>query len=228
MSILSKAIGLLIGLLCLTSLSSAAPYEEVDRWLIETYGLDTTVYEIEHLTDRLFDLDDNTALTVIRPLSIKEPIGLFSVLAQLDYPDGNGETMQVRLRIRKFAEVVVAKDKFDRNDPLDPSALSVERMDITTLREQPLRSVEDLAGLRTTRIIRRGTVLTAGMIEAVPDVEAGNEVDIVYQTGLCTITARGKALEPGYKGDLVRVKNAASGKIINAEIIDHGSVSVNP
>ena len=228
MSILSKAIGLLIGLLCLTSLSTAAPYQEVDRWLIDTYQLDTATYEIEHLTDRLFDLDDNTTLTVIRPLSIKEPIGLFSVLAQIDYPDGSGETMQVRLRIRKFAEVVVAKDKFDRNDPIDLSALSVERMDITTVREQPIRSIDELAGLRTTRIVRRGTILTAGMVEAVPDVEAGKDIEIIYQTGLCTITARGTALEPGYKGDLVKVKNAASGKIIHAEIIDNTSVSVNP
>jgi len=228
-STLTKAMGLLIGLLFLSlSATAGTHYEDVNAWLFETYQLDREVYEIEHLTDRLFELDDAAELTIVRPLSQKDPIGLYTVLAQVDHADGRSESMQVRMRIRKFADVVVAKDKFDRHDLLDPTALTVERADITTIREQPVRSINELDGLRTTRIVRRGTILTAGLVESIPDIEPGAEVEIIVQSGLCTITARGKALESGYKGDLVKVKNAASGKIIHAEVIDNVSVAVNP
>lgn len=229
MTVLPKAIGMLFGLLCLASLATAGDASQaVDRWLVTTYQLDTDNVEIEHLTDQVTELDNGAALTVLRPLSQKEPLGLFTLLTQVDYPDGRSEQMQVRVRIRKFAEVVVAADKFDRHATLTGSGFQLERTDITNLQEQPLTSLDAIAGLRTTRIIRKGTVVTSGMLEAIPDVEAGTEVSIVYSAGLCTITARGKALEAGYKGDLVRVKNADSGKIIHAAVIDNASVSVNP
>ena len=229
MTVLPKAIGMLFGLLCLASLATAGDqYKSVDQWLVDTYQLDMDNHEIEHLTDQLFTLDGSAAVTVLRPLSQKEPLGLFTVLAQVAYPDGRTEQMQVRLRIRKFADVVVATDKLDRHTTVDQSAFSVVRTDVTTLREQPVTSLDAMTGLRTTRIIRVGTVVTSGMIEAIPEVEAGTEVSIVFNDGLCTITARGKALEPGYKGDRVRVRNDASGKIIQAEVVDNASVSVNP
>jgi flagella basal body P-ring formation protein FlgA len=220
---------MLFGLLCLAlSANAGDQYKSVDRWLVDTYQLDTENYEIEHLTDQVTDLDNAAVLTVLRPLSQKEPLGLFTLLTQIDYPDGRSEQMQVRVRIRKFSDVVIAADKFDRHAAVKQSAFRISRTDVTNLQEQPLTSLEAIAGLRTTRIIRKGTIVTSGMLESIPDVEAGTEVSIVYTAGLCTITARGKALEPGYKGDLVRVKNADSGKIIHAEVIDNASVSVNP
>lgn len=229
MTVLPKAIGMLFGLVCLASLATAGDqYKSVDQWLVDTYQLDVNDYEFEHLTDQVFHLDSSAKLSVLRALSQKEPLGLFTMLAEVESAEGRTEQMQVRVRIRKFSDVLVAVDKIDRHATVDPSTFAVTRTDVTTLNEQPLTSLEALAGLRTTRLIRKGTIVTSSLVEAIPEIEAGTEVAIVYTHGMCTITARGKALEPGYRGDMVRVRNEASGKIIQAEVVNTTSVSVNP
>ncbi|MDX9858166.1 MAG: flagellar basal body P-ring formation chaperone FlgA [candidate division Zixibacteria bacterium] len=208
--------------------TAAGPKEDVVEWVIDSYQLDPQWYEVEVLEGRLDYIERDYSIAVDKPLTQKEPIGLFSVLATVTYQNGTTETVQVRLRIRKFADVVVADDRMSRFDVLSPERLRVERTDITTLREQPLTSTESVAGLRAARNIRRGDILTTGSVEPIPDIEAGRDVTIVYQDGPCTITAMGKALERGCRGETVRVRNVSSGKVITAEIIDNSSVTVTP
>lgn len=206
----------------------AGPKDDVREWVVDTYQLDPQWYELEVLEGRLDYIERDYSIAVDKALTQKDPIGLFSVLATVQYPDGNTESVQVRLRVRKFADVVISKDRLGRFDLLSADKFTVDRQDITNLREQPLTSVDNVAGMRAARNIRRGDILTTGSIEPIPDIEAGNDVTIVYQEGPCTITALGKALERGYRGETVRVRNTSSGKIITAEIIDNSSVSVTP
>ncbi|MBD3403641.1 flagellar basal body P-ring formation protein FlgA [candidate division GN15 bacterium] len=210
------------------SIAAASPKDDVIDWVIDTYELDPEWYEFEVLTGRLDHVQDDVTVVVDKALTRKDPIGLFSVLTTITDAAGNTEQAQVRLRITRFAEVVCATDRFGRFDLMQADRLTVERRDITRLREQPLLDVNNALGLRAARNIRRGDIVTMRDIEAIPDVEAGNDVTIVFEDGPCTITALGKALETGYRGEIVRVRNSSSGKIITAEISDNNSVTVTP
>ena len=138
------------------------------------------------------------------------------------------ESGQVRMKIRQFADVVVLSDKIRSRKPLSKDKLTIKRMEITSLYEKPLRSIEELSGYRAKRNLTKGTILTTAAIEPTPDIERGREVSIVYVDGLCRITAAGVALQSGMAGEYVKVKNKASGKIIVARVVDETAVAIDP
>jgi flagella basal body P-ring formation protein FlgA len=205
-----------------------APGDLIVRRMMETYDLDSGCYEIEILSNQLEDqVLVDTSLT-IRALSQKEPLGLFTVMAAVAK---NGQELaggQVRMRIHKYADVVVASDRIVRNEELDTSRFIIQRMEVTNLIEQPLTDLAELANYRAKRNLRMGTIVTSSAIEAIPDIERGHETVIVYDDGYCHITAPGVALQSGSVGEYIKVKNKATRKIIIARVIDDGEVAVDP
>ena len=218
----------------LTVVCLAFPVKAMDTeayihdWVTTTYELNperTTIETVHNsLKTRIVNPDDVT----IKPLSSREPRGPFTVMVTIEDENGLIERGQVRLRVNHYAEVLVAKATIDRHGLVSADEFEKQMMDITSLREQPVTSVDQLPGQRATTIIRPGAVLTVACIEPVPDIEVGGEVTIVYNSGLCTITAPGKSLQTGWRGDRVRVRNLVSGKIIAARVVDDQSVTVNP
>ena len=115
-----------------------------------------------------------------------------------------------------------------RNEVLTPEKLTLQRMDITSLQEQPIQSVQDIEGYRSKRNLSLGRIVTLSAVEPVPDIEVGREVSIVYDDGFCNIAAPGKVLQNGWAGDYIKVKNKTSGKIILARVVDETVVAVDP
>ncbi|MEE8575977.1 MAG: flagellar basal body P-ring formation chaperone FlgA, partial [candidate division Zixibacteria bacterium] len=85
-----------------------------------------------------------------------------------------------------------------------------------------------IVGQRSKRPLRQGSIVTTDLVEPVPAIESGSIVSIVYSTGLCTVTAEGKAMSDGCAGEIIKVRNKSSGKVISARVIDERSVAINP
>jgi flagella basal body P-ring formation protein FlgA len=200
----------------------------VEEWLLGTYQLDPSTHEIEFLATTLSSAEASADQLSLRALTESEPQGLFTLLAEID----SGGTLvargQIRLRIRKYAEVLVSSDRISRHDIPDRGQFELKRTEVTSLREQPMTSFEELNGLRMKRNLSKGKILTSGAVEPVPDIEVGQEVAIVFSDGLCTISAPGRSMQSGRTGDNVRVKNTATGKIVTARVVDGRSVAVGP
>jgi flagella basal body P-ring formation protein FlgA len=228
-----KLLGITLGILCtgllIAGTSIANPCDEaVVEKIFHLYQLDKSSYEVEVLSNPLKSAEVSADEIVIRPLSQKEPLGLFTVIAKVVQNGKAVEEGQVRLRIKKYADVLVTTDRIKRHEDLIADKLVVKRMDVTNLVERPLVSLDELAGHRAKRNISKGKILTAGAVEPIPDVERGHEVIIVYTNGLCRVTAEGITLQSGMAGDYVKVKNKSSGKIIIARVIDETAVAVDP
>jgi len=196
--------------------------------MFEIYNLDTVNIEIEVLKNPFSDNDINADQLTIRALTQKEPIGLFTIMAEIRDINGKTQSRQIHLRIRKFDSVLVAVDRVSRHDNLTHDNFELRRMEVTTLREMPLHKYSDLEQHRAKRNLRRGKVLTSGDIEPVPIVQCGRDISIVYDDGPCLITAVGTVLQSGLPGDYIRIKNKTSGKTILAKVIDNKSAVVDP
>lgn len=196
--------------------------------LREMYQLDTARYQIEILSNRLKTGEVSASDLSLRPLTQKAPLGLFSVMAEVSLDGDLVESGQIRFKIKKFAEVLVTTDKVRRKDLFHDNNAEIRRMDVTSLRERPIASLDELINHRAKRNLRNGAILTTACVEVIPDMESGRLVKIVYVDGLFKITAPGLALEQGMAGEYVKVKNKASGKIIVARIVDYGAVAVDP
>lgn len=196
--------------------------------ITEMYRLDAPMYEVEVLGNSLKSADIAKGEVTLRPLTTKEPLGLFLVLATVTRDNEEIEKGQVRLRIRKYQDVLVSAEPLRRHQQLAATQVESRRMEVTTLRERPLSEPGMLSGLRLKRNLKKGTILTSTAFEMIPDLERGREISIVYVDGLCQISTSGIVMQPGMTGDYIKVKNKKSGKIILARIVDNSSVAVDP
>jgi len=226
-----------IGMLMLTSLAAftgtaaaslVGTNEAVVQLMRDTYGLDAEHYDIAINSNQLKSTLVMPADLSVRAFSPKQPLGPFTVEATISHQGEVIEKGQVRLRISKFEEVLVARDPLGRHELLSADQFELKRMDVTSLREQPVTSPDQIDEQRSRRNLRRGTILTTGAIEPVPDIEVGGEVTIFCQDTWGIITVPGKALQDGWSGDRIRVKNLASNKIVEAVVTDDGRVKVDP
>ncbi len=219
---------LMVLLPLLVSAGGMSAEQAVSNELVRMYQLDTTIYKVEVTSLHLKSADIASGEVSLQPLSQKEPLGLFTVIARITKDGEVVETGQVRFTIRKFADVLVTTDRIKRHDTFSSQNLTLRRMEITSLQERPLTDMAKLEGTWCTRNLRKGSILLSNAVEPVPDVEAGREVTIVYTNGLCQVSTTGIALQPGRAGDYVRVKNKSSSKIIYARIVDSKVVAVDP
>ena len=229
MSLLRKII-LMIGLLVLAA--SAGMAVETDQAILDlmraTYGLGTVEYEIEITANQIKTRLVDPADLSLKPLSRKEPLGPFTVMVEIAHDGALIEKGQVRLRVKRFAKVLVATDKVKRHDILTEQQFELKRVNVTSLREQPVSSMAGIVGQRSKRNLRLGSILTNAAMEPVPDIDVGGEVTIVFTDNWGSITAPGRALQSGWVGGTLRVKNLESGKVINAQVISEKKVEVNP
>lgn len=202
---------------------------EIRNAILNRYQLDSSWYVIDILSSQL----KTTALQAkdiieIRPISQKEPIGLFTIAASVTRDGQAVEKGQVSVRISKYAEVLVANENLKLHDVVSPDKFALKRMDITSLPEQPVQSFSAIADYRLKRNIGKDQVLTRGAVEPVPDIDVGGEVSIVCHSDLFDVTTVGQAMQKGYVGEQIRVKNRASNKVVLATVVDRRTVSIQP
>ncbi len=222
---------LLIGLLLLSfgaAVLAESSRDIIVRKVYETFDIDKSMNTIEIVTDEIKSKNFSYSQISVKPLYQTTPIGRFAIVLKIARDDSKLETEQIRLHIRKYAEVVVVGERIKRFDDISLGNISIQRKEITTLREDPLTSIESLTNMRARRNIAKDKILTKGDIELNPVVKSYSDVHIVYVSGLCKITTAGKALQDGYAGELIRVKNKSSGKIVFARVIDMKIVRVDP
>lgn len=137
------------------------------------------------------------------------------------------KTLNVNTRIRTFQNVVVSKTKLGRFTIVSPEDLQLARLETTSLIKKTFSSLKEMSGLRTTRLIQTGDVITENLVERLPVIARGGAVDIRFKRGLLEITTPGIARQDGKIGDEIRVKCVESKKSYTAKVIDAKTVLVN-
>jgi flagella basal body P-ring formation protein FlgA len=111
------------------------------------------------------------------------------------------------IRKADIVEVPLRADTIGRDIVLETAALLGKSPRRTLHPDRPLRSRD----VREPMLVNRGALVT-----------------MVFQSSNMMITAKGKAFGRGAKGETVRVRNSSSGKTVEAVIIGHNKVSVDP
>ena len=230
---LNRAVRLLILIFLVVTLSTAVVWavdadEAIIQLMRDTYGLDEAQFDVAINSNPLKTRMVLPSDLSIRAFSTREPLGPFTIEVTITHLGEEIERGQVRLTITKYEEVMVSKDVVKRHELLSSTQFELKRMDVTSLREQPVTSPDQIDEQRSRRNLRRGTILTTGALEPVPDIEVGGEVTIICEDTWGIITAPGKALQDGWSGDRIRVKNLASNKIVEATVAGDGRVKVDP
>lgn len=86
---------------------------------------------------------------------------------------------------------------------------------------------EELQGKVAKRTLLPGRYIPTAAIRDAWLVEQGAAVQICFTAGALTISASGVTLQPGAAGDLVKVRNVDSGKIISGTVMADGTIRVS-
>lgn len=114
------------------------------------------------------------------------------------------------LYVAHFDSVVVARADVRRDGSVEPDALSAAWMETTRFPGEPLhpadaRALATAGAVFAARPLRAGRPLNAGDLRTAYAAETGGSVTVHYRRGHVVLRLPGKAREPGFVGDAVRV-----------------------
>ncbi len=166
-------------------------------------------------------------LTVtIHPQKGSDYLGLTPFQVILRTADGEEKRLWVNADIRVYTQVVVARHPIARLRRIAEEDLSLERRNRASLSPDTFTSVQEVVGKRTRRFIQVGDPIRLSQVEVPPVVRRGDLVTITLENEVIRITARGKVMENGRPGEMIRVRNLSSGKNLFARVIDGKTVKV--
>ncbi|WP_373663900.1 flagellar basal body P-ring formation chaperone FlgA [Uliginosibacterium sp. sgz301328] len=140
-------------------------------------------------------------------------------------PDGNwAETYTVRARVN--ARVVVAAGSIPSGRAIQPNDLALERRELTGTFDDVFSDPAELNGQASRRALRAGQIVDRRAVAEAVLVRRGADVSIVARNSGIVVTTAGQAEGNGRLGEIISVRNAATGKVIRARVT--GTNEVEP
>lgn len=157
-------------------------------------------------------------------------LGKVEVDVALFVNDEPAGVVPVCFDVRLHQEVAVATRRIERGEALGPDNITRNRRAVNT--GNYLSYAEAVAGKRSRRLILPGQMMMKSDIEAAtPEhailVKQQDTVKLVARVGSMRVTATGEALQEGRAGQLIRVRNLDSKKILTGRVVSRGTVEVD-
>ncbi len=135
--------------------------------------------------------------------------------------------IHVPITIIRYSEVLVVRQNLPRGSILQTTDVESRRLNISRLSNGYFTEANEVQGKILKRSLRRGDILTSGMLDIRKLVKRGEIVTIMASSNTIAIRVKGKALMDGRKGDVIRVKNHSSKREIQAVVVATGLVKVS-
>ncbi len=147
----------------------------------------------------------------------------FSVAFAVDgKPAGN---CIVRGRLEALGDVAVAAIPLRKGEILNERSIRIEKQDLSVL-DDPFTKKTQLIGRETARTITAGTILDHDNITDPSIIHRGDMITIIARKGPMQLSTKGLAKQDGHLGEIIRVKNISSNKVIYCRVDRPGIVSV--
>lgn len=167
---------------------------------------------------------DNTV--EVQDIFIKQDQNRFEATLVAPSKERPLQTAHISGKIIPIISVPVLKDTTRAGTIIGPR--DIETIDVAefTLKQDTILTAENLIGTTPRRLLNAGQPVKANEIEAPKIVERGEYITMIFKQGPLHLTARGKALEHGAKGDLIRVVNTGSNQTVEAMVTNIKEVTV--
>jgi len=141
----------------------------------------------------------------------------------------NNQTVQIKEEFENTldplkSKTVVVKKNITKGEVLTEDHLAYS-FQISDDLPGGFTSMSEVIGRKAKFNLARGAVIKTRQLEIVYPVEKGKAVLVVADNSRLSITVNAIALEAGQLGDMIRVKNSTSGKILNAIVTGEKKVS---
>jgi flagellar basal body P-ring formation protein FlgA len=182
---------------------------------------------VDFLFDEPESISQNGEVTLrVEPAGYQDFIGdmVFHVKS---FKDGNLlRTRSVRARIEVLRDVVTAARGLPAGTVLTERDIRTVRRWVRRIHPQALPSMEAASGRRLSIQVAAGAEILSTMLKEAPLVRKGKMVKMVFDNGPMQIVTVGLSEEDGIAGNIVRVRNITSNKIIYARVLSDSRVGI--
>ncbi|RMD87321.1 MAG: flagella basal body P-ring formation protein FlgA [Candidatus Dadabacteria bacterium] len=152
--------------------------------------------------------------------------GAYRITAVL--PEGTEHySFLVKALLEKWVNVPIARYSIRKGQVVGEGDVALARLNIKALPPDIIVYPEEVLGREVRRQIKSGQVFRKRELRIPPLIKTGERVTVIYEKGLLTATATGIAIQEGIKGDLIRVRNEDSHRVIMARIAEPGIVRID-
>lgn len=116
--------------------------------------------------------------------------------------------------ITLYDDVLVTRRPLLKDEVIDPSTIRVKKQNITSLHQGYFKQNIDVSHLQARRNLGAGTILTPNTVAPRLMVKSGQIVTIVLDYQGIAIRTSGKALQSAKLGDIVRVRNLQTSRVV--------------
>jgi flagella basal body P-ring formation protein FlgA len=135
-------------------------------------------------------------------------------------------SLYVPVSVRLIQEVVVTARALARGSLLSTKDLRMEQRNIGGLSSGYFTELPEVLGKNLTRSLGEGVVLNPTVVKAPILVRRGQRVTLLAETNGIEVRMAVKAMSDGSAGDLIRVRNLRSKRIIEGIVDDDGIVKI--
>ena len=128
--------------------------------------------------------------------------------------------------IKVYETVIILSRPVHRGEIITRQHLALEKRDVSNLSGDYVTQVEQVENKQAARYIQAGAILGLRSFIEPRLINRRDKIIISAIRPAFTIQMNGVAMMDGTKGQLIRIKNENSGRIINATVIEPGVVSV--
>lgn len=168
------------------------------------------------------------ATVTIRNLRYDERTNRYSAIAVAPDDRPGSVATPIAGRVHELIAVPVLSRRLHRGDVIREQDVDAKLLHADQVGQNAITTVDQVVGKSARRTLMSGRLLNGADIREPQMVTRGSMVIMSYRAANLTITAHGTAREHGMKGDTIRVRNANSGKTVEAVVTGPDSVSVLP
>lgn len=162
----------------------------------------------------------------IEPAGNADFIGDAAFLVRMSAGGKFMRTETVRTRIEVLRDIVVAAKAIRSGAILTDQDVRLAKKWVRRNLQDAVSRPEDAIGKRVTSPARPGMELSAFMLKDAPLVHKGKMVRVLFDNGSMRISTVGISEEDGTAGNMVRIRNVTSNKVIYARVLGDALVGV--
>lgn len=149
------------------------------------------------------------------------------VMVEVRCNDDKPWKVRIPLMVSVYVPVAVASKPLSRKQHISRSDIIFEDRDISKINRGYYSNIDDIIGRVTRNQIRAGVVINPGQIRPPYLVLRGQTVRIIVKTPSYQVAMDGTALSDGAQGEVIKVKNIRSEKVVEGLVTARGIVQVS-
>ncbi len=134
--------------------------------------------------------------------------------------------IELTFNVGLYKNVVVVQDKIKRGEVILKDSVQLETVEMNKIDKSSFYNVDDVVGMVTLKYLKRGSFITEDAVRKMSAVRKGDSVVILIGNSGLEVVSKGVCQQSAGFGDLVKVVNVDTKKILYGNVIDSGTVRI--